>query len=81
MSSKVQSVEVQRIRSKDSEKIPDLVVVEEPLEIRVGYGTEEAREQVSLSVTMRTPGDDELLCLGFLFGYLWGFRSRNPRKP
>ena len=67
MSVKVQSVEVQRIGSGNSEKLPDLVVVEEPLEIRVGFGPEEAREQVSISVTMRTPGDDELLCLGFLF--------------
>jgi FdhD protein len=38
----------------------DRVAVEEPLEIRV------AGE--AIAVTMRTPGDDELLALGFLFG-------------
>lgn len=63
----MQPVEILRIKSNDSETQPDLVVVEEPLEIRVGYGSEDNRGQVSLSVTMRTPGDDELLCLGFLF--------------
>jgi len=38
---------------------PDTVSVEEPLEIRVG--------STSLAVTMRTPGDDFDLALGFLF--------------
>ncbi len=45
----------------------DLVVVEEPLEIRLGYGPTGNREQRSLSVTMRTPGHDFELALGFLF--------------
>ena len=39
---------------------PDQVAVEEPLEIRVGGEP--------LAVTMRTPGDDEDLAVGFLFG-------------
>jgi FdhD protein len=38
----------------------DEVAVEEPLEIRV--------DGQPLAVTMRTPGDDEELALGFLFG-------------
>lgn len=38
----------------------DAVAVEEPLEIRV--------DGVPLSVTMRTPGDDERLAAGFLYG-------------
>jgi FdhD protein len=38
----------------------DLVAVEEPLEIRV--------DGEPLSVTMRTPGQDEELALGFLYG-------------
>jgi FdhD protein len=40
--------------------IRDEVAVEEPLEIRVGGE--------ALAVTMRTPGHDEELALGFLFG-------------
>ena len=83
MSSKVQSVEVLRIRFDNSESQPDLVVVEEPLEIRVGYGLEGKREQVNLSVTMRTPGDDELLCLGFLFteGIIDSYQDVLSTKP
>jgi FdhD protein len=40
--------------------IVDHVAIEEPLEIRV--------DGAPLAVTMRTPGDDEELALGFLFG-------------
>jgi FdhD protein len=40
--------------------LDDEVAVEEPLEIRV--------DGVPLAVTMRTPGDDEELAVGFLFG-------------
>jgi FdhD protein len=39
---------------------PDVVAVEEPLEIRV--------DGRPLAVTMRTPGHDEELALGFLYG-------------
>ncbi len=45
----------------------DLLTVEEPLEIRLGFGPTENRQQKSLSVTMRTPGQDFELALGFLF--------------
>jgi len=45
---------------------PDLLAVEEPLEIRLGYGPATDRQQRSLAVTMRTPGSDEDLALGFL---------------
>ena len=40
--------------------LDDQVAVEEPLEIRV--------DGRAVAVTMRTPGDDESLALGFLFG-------------
>ena len=45
----------------------DLLAVEEPLEIRIGYGTENERQQKSISVTMCTPGSDFELATGFLF--------------
>lgn len=46
----------------------DLVVGEEPLEIRIGHGPAGQRHQHSISVTMRTPGHDLELALGFLYG-------------
>ena len=45
----------------------DLLVREEPLEIRIGLGEEGKREQFSISVTMRTPGNDDELAIGFLY--------------
>lgn len=45
----------------------DLLAVEEPLEIRLGFGLENERKQKALAVTMRTPGQDFELAIGFLF--------------
>ncbi len=45
----------------------DILVTEEPLEIRLGHGPLDDRKEFRLSVTMRTPGNDEELTLGFLF--------------
>src|SRR5919107_581941 len=47
-----------RILERDGER--DAVAVEEPLEIRV--------DGDALAVTMRTPGEDDELALGFLYG-------------
>jgi FdhD protein len=46
----------------------DSVAVEEPLEIRLGYSTPDGRATRSISITMRTPGDDNELAAGFLYG-------------
>ena len=51
---------------KEAETL-DLLAVEEPLEIRLGFGTENQREEKRISVTMRTPVNDFELALGFLF--------------
>lgn len=46
----------------------DSLAVEEPLEIRLSYEQEGKRTQKSISITMRTPGDDFELAAGFLLG-------------
>jgi FdhD protein len=49
------------------EQQEDLLAVEEPLEIRLVFGPAGQRQHRSLAVTMRTPGQDKELALGFLF--------------
>lgn len=55
------------ISSEGSQERFDLVAVESPLEIRLGFGKARDRQQKSISVTMRTPGNDLELAMGFLF--------------
>lgn len=63
----VSSVNITRIHANQPEQTLDLLAVEEPMEIRLGFGPADMREQKSISVTMRTPGNDFELALGFLF--------------
>ncbi|GGH08461.1 formate dehydrogenase accessory sulfurtransferase FdhD [Silvibacterium dinghuense] len=44
----------------------DAVALEEPLEIRLEYGSADQRRSKSIAITMRTPGDDFALAAGFL---------------
>ena len=67
MSKSVQSETTVKFRDGLPHTEVDLLVVEEPLEIRLGYGPEGQRQQLTVTVTMRTPGHDEELCVGFLF--------------
>ena len=45
----------------------DTITTEEPLEIRLQYATRTGMQRKSISVTMRTPGNDEELATGFLY--------------
>ncbi len=57
-----------RLRAGKFETIQDALVVEEPLEIRLGYNDpRKGRIHKSISITMRTPGNDVALALGFLY--------------
>lgn len=56
-----------KVDEKSSVSTEDFLAAEEPLEIRLGYGSAQNRLQKSISVTMRTPGNDFELAVGFLF--------------
>ena len=58
---------VLKFNSKKFESIDDLISIEEPLEISLKYKDKNNWITQNLSITMRTPGDDENLVRGFLF--------------
>jgi FdhD protein len=58
------SVEI--VRERHSLTASDRLATEEPLEIQLCYGPTTGRARKSISVTMRTPGDDLELAAGFL---------------
>lgn len=55
-----------KIKDDVSQYVEDNIITEEPLEIRLCYGDVQDRKTSSIAITMRTPGDDEMLALGFL---------------
>ena len=67
MTGRSQAVDVAKMRGPLRETVDDRVAIEEPLEIRLGYEVDGERQTSSVSITMRTPCDDEDLATGFLF--------------
>lgn len=63
----VVAVSVLRTTGAASVAQTDALAVEEPLEIRVGFDDDGRRVHRGVSVTMRTPGSDAELAVGFLF--------------
>lgn len=61
------TVDTRKISGLDGITSRDEVSVEEPLEIRVRSGEENGSSYKQFSTTMRTPGNDEELAVGFLF--------------
>ena len=58
---------VLKFKSKNLKEVNDQVSIEEPLEIIIKYKEKENWIENTISITMRTPGDDEDLVRGFLF--------------
>ena len=58
---------VSKFKSNKIENVDDLISIEEPLEISIRYKDQDNWVSQILSITMRTPGNDEDLVRGFLF--------------
>ncbi len=56
-----------KFKSNNLDDFDDHISIEEPLEIIIKYKDKEIWVEKTISVTMRTPGDDEDLVRGFLF--------------
>jgi FdhD protein len=66
MPERTTSVRVTRVPPAPDRQL-DTVAIEEPLEIRAAWTVEGEPREKNISVTMRTPGDDYDLAVGFLF--------------
>lgn len=63
---RISEIYIERVENGSRHAVPDRVAVEEPLEIRLIYWFKEQRRSRTVAVTMRTPGEDQELALGFL---------------
>lgn len=66
-SNKAEYVSVKKIAGVEMMEATDQVAVEEPLEIQLAYSSANGYMKKNIAVTMRTPGNDEELAIGFLF--------------
>ena len=56
-----------KLKDGASQEVKDFVSVEEPLEMNLKFKSKNKWQSENLSITMRTPGNDEDLITGFLF--------------
>ncbi len=64
--SPVAFVPIDRYTDGESSSEGDLLAVEEPLQIKLQFGQEDQWQENALTITMRTPGHDFELAIGFL---------------
>ncbi len=65
--SSVVPIIVKKVVENSVTDFSDILSIEEPLEIRIAYQDSGSEVTKNISVTMRTPGNDKDLALGFLF--------------
>ena len=61
------SVLINQYKGDSFQQVNDVLAVEEPLEIKINYKSESTYQETNISITMRTPGHDSELAVGFLF--------------
>lgn len=61
------SVAAIKVNAKGASSAEDMLAVEEPLEILLVFGPLTRRQRQTVSLTMRTPGNDRELAAGFLY--------------
>jgi FdhD protein len=85
----VSRISIVRVEGADARSVNDGVAVEEPLEIQVSFVKRGLRVVKSVSVTMRTPGNDRELAAGFLLtegviadaSAIEGWETPGPKGP
>jgi FdhD protein len=63
----VKRVTVSRVNGTHTGGLSDHISVEEPLQISVAWEDQQGIHAKTVAITMRTPGEDEALAVGFLF--------------
>lgn len=63
----IKKVEITKFISPHFSLEEDFLAVEEPLEIQLSFYHSDSKQTKSISITMRTPGHDKELAVGFLF--------------
>ena len=58
---------ISKYKNNKLDNVEDYISIEEPLEINLKYKDGKNWKKENLSITMRTPGDDENLSVGFLY--------------
>ena len=58
---------ISKYKNDKLNNVEDYISIEEPLEINLKYKKGKDWKKENLSITMRTPGDDENLSIGFLY--------------
>jgi FdhD protein len=61
------AIDIRKVRGDQRVSEADNVAIEEPLEIQLSFPAAEGAAAKSISITMRTPGDDAELAVGFLY--------------
>lgn len=67
MSASIRSFSIKKINPDNYTERQDDLSIEEPLEISVILDLNGKKTKKNIAITMRTPGDDEALAIGFLF--------------